>query len=76
MATVTVTIPDESAQRVATAICAIYGHEPTSPQDATDFVTDVVFKWLRDATIEWEAQQVAASMRENPDDPLISATLE
>lgn len=76
MVSMTVTIPDEAASRVAQAICGRDNYQPSSPQDAIDYVKSVVFRWLKDATIEWEIQQTAAAMRENADDPLVAATLE
>lgn len=76
MATVTITIPDEAAARVAAAVCGSHGYVPSSSQDATEYVKSVVFRWLRDTTIEWEATQAANAMRENANDPLIAATLE
>lgn len=71
MATVSVTVPDDQAQRIATAICAQHNYQPTSPEDAIDFVKQVVFGWLREATINYEAQQASHAVLTNPDDPLL-----
>jgi hypothetical protein len=75
MAELTVTIPDADARRIATAVCAITQHVPVSDQDAIDHVRSVVFGWLRDATINWEADQAALAIRTNIDDPLVSAVV-
>jgi hypothetical protein len=75
MATVTVTIPDEQAARIASAICGQNGYQPTSTADAVEFVKETVFRWLTQATINYEAQQASTAVLTNPDDPLVNAQM-
>lgn len=75
MATMTFVIPDESAARIAAAVCAASGHTPTSPQDAMQFTKDYVFNQLRQIVLEQEAEAAANAVMNNPSDPLVNAVL-
>ena len=72
---VTVSVNRPEAQRIMAAVCSLEGVQPASEQDAIDIVTRMVFKMLRDVTINYEAELAAAAVRENPDDPLVNATM-
>lgn len=81
MAVVTFTfdIPEDEAQRIAIAVCASYGYDPSSGQTPVEFTKEVVFRWLADTTREFEAKVAADTARNavlnNPDDPLAGAAL-
>ena len=72
---VTVAVPRDQAQRIMAAVCALEGAVPQSETEAIDIVTAMVFRVLRDVTINYEAEQAAAAVRDNPDDPLVNATM-
>lgn len=75
MVSMTISLPEDQAQRIATAICGINNYTPESPQDAITHVQQTVFSWLRNATLGYEADQAAEAIRANQDDPLINAVV-
>ena len=75
MATLCVTVPDESAARIVAAVAAGERAQIADMSDGVDLVRRVVFRWLTNATLEYEAQLAAQSVRTNPDDPLVSAVI-
>lgn len=75
---VTVELPAAAAMRIATAVCAVNGYGPTSPEDAVEYVKQTIFDQLRQVTLDYEAAQAAQAASDavyaNPDDPLAAAT--
>lgn len=80
MATVTITVPDEAALRIANAICQTYGYDESSGQSPIDFTQSVVFRWLTQTTLDYEAKVASDVARDlilsNQDDPLVNAVME
>lgn len=80
MATVTITVPDEAASRIATAMCETYDYDETSGQSPIEFTQAVVFRWLTQTTLDYEARIAADVARDavltNQSDPLVNAVME
>lgn len=70
-------IPDEQAARIADAVCNRFGGPGESTP--TEFTKTIVFRWLRDITLQYEAEMAATAAREavldNTNDPLVNANL-
>lgn len=70
-----VDIPAESAQRIATAVCALNSCQPESLEAAMEFTKRWVFRQLTNATLKHEAETAATTAANevlmNPDDPLL-----
>ncbi len=80
MAQFTFEVPDAAAERIAAAVCNRFGYDPETGMTPTEFTAGVVFNWLRDVTISYEADIAADTARsavlENPDDPLLNIVFE
>jgi hypothetical protein len=75
MATVCVTVPDEQAGRIVTAVAAKQGCEFGTMEEGIGIVQEFVFAQLSTITVQYEAQAAADAIRTNTNDPLVSAVV-
>lgn len=75
MASMTVTIPDNQAARIVDAFAFQASATPTTLEEGMAIVQQAVFRYLRDQTLLYEAQQAREAVLTNPDDPLVDAVV-
>ena len=67
--TITVTLGDEEADRVAAALCGTTAHAPVGRDDALRHAAAEMVAWLRTTTRLWEARTVES----RPTPPAVAA---
>lgn len=76
MASVTVTVPDDQAERIVNAFCAAQNIAPRDLEHGVSVVRDAVFSYLRDRTLLYEAELARSRVLTDADDPLVNAVSE
>lgn len=72
MASFVFEIEDEIAARIASAICAQNDYDPEMGITPEEFTKDITMRWLRQQTLDYEAQQAAFAIRSNQADPMVN----